>query len=74
MNIADLPLMSSVSKAFMTNHPKVVGFFKDVFRQGIPVGTEFDITITKPGEKPRHARFKAKASDVSAINERVRGR
>lgn len=54
---------------FAENHPKFLGFLKDIMGSGMPEGTVVEVKITKPGEQPVVSNIVVKESDREVFDE-----
>lgn len=69
MNPASMLKIMKAKKKFSENHPKFFSFLKNVMRDGMPVDTIMEITVTKPGMPPVTTNIKVKESDLELFEE-----
>ena len=49
---------------FLSNHPKLAFFVKNIFSRKIEAGTIIEITVKRPGENPITSNMKVTESDI----------
>lgn len=65
---AIMKLMAARNK-FNQAHPKFASFFKQMYTQGIPVGSVIEITVTSPDGTPVTANMRVQESDMELLQE-----
>ena len=69
MNPKAILKFKNIPREFERNHPKVAAYLKDTFQDGVEVGTEIELRVTKPGNKTSMAKIKVTEADVSYLND-----
>lgn len=72
MNPQDMMRVMGAINTFRNNHPKFFSFLQIVLRNGMPVDTVIEMTVTKPGEEPITTNIKVQQSDIELF-ESFRG-
>lgn len=52
---------------FTRNHPKFVAFLNVILSGGMPEGTVFEVTVTKPGQEPITSNIKILKEDLELM-------
>ena len=69
VNPMSIKKLMDARNTFSANHPRFSAFFTNVFGSGVPEDTIFEITVTKPGQKPVTTNMKVTQSDLELFQE-----
>lgn len=68
MNPAAVFKLMSAKKKFSANHPKFMGFVKNILTGGCSEeGTIIEVTVTRPGQAPITGNMKVMESDLEVF-------
>lgn len=61
--------MLGILKRLESAHPKAAAFVRNELMTGLPEGTILEMTVTKPGAKPKTTNIKITPDDLAVLNE-----
>ncbi|MDO4477598.1 MAG: hypothetical protein Q4B73_00985 [Lachnospiraceae bacterium] len=68
-NPKDAFKIMSLFNQFKGRHPKIVRFMTQELMGGVPEGTIFEISMTRPGEDTISTNMKVTAEDIELLQE-----
>lgn len=69
INPASIMKFMGARNKFNQAHPKFAAFFKQMYTQGIEVGSVIEITVTRPDGTPVTANMRVQESDMELLQE-----
>ena len=68
-NPADMMKMISMFREFQARHPKIVAFMQNEVISGVPEGSVFEVSMTKPGAETMTTNLKITKEDLELFEQ-----